>query len=130
MSWFGELARRIVMLFHTEQFDADLKEEMRLHNELREQELIEAGDAPEEARYAARRSFGNDIVLREESRDMWRWNWWEHMSQDVRYGLRIRHESQFYRRGSANAGSGHRGKHRHLQCGECGPAETLALSRS
>ena len=89
MSWFGELARRIVMLFHTEQFDADLKEEMRLHKELREQQQIDAGVAPEEASYAARRSFGNDIVLREESRDMWGWKWRENMLQDVRYGLRV-----------------------------------------
>src|SRR5208337_4271274 len=64
------------------------EEEMRLHRDLREQERIEAGVAPEEARYAARRRFGNEIVLREESRDMWGWNSAETLIQDVRYGLR------------------------------------------
>ncbi len=77
------------MLFHRQQFDGDLEQEMRLHRELRERGLIEAGDAPEEARYAARRRFGNDLVLREESRDMWRWSWLENLTYDVRYGLRM-----------------------------------------
>jgi len=89
MNWFIELGRRLLMLFRRRQFDRDLEEEMRLHRELREQEQIEAGVAPEEARYAARRRFGNDLVLREESRDMWGWNWLENVLQDVRYGLRM-----------------------------------------
>ena len=73
----GELGRRLLMLFRRRKFDCDLEEEMRLHRELREQEQLEAGVAPEEARYAARRRFGNDTVLREESRDMWGWSWLE-----------------------------------------------------
>jgi len=89
MNWFIELGRRLLMLFRRSQFDRDLEEEMRLHRELREQEQIEAGVAPEEARYAARRRFGNDLVLREESREMWGWNWLEHFVQDIRFGLRM-----------------------------------------
>ena len=77
------------MLFRRGQFDADLDEEMRLHRDLREQEQIKAGVAPEEARYAARRRFGNDLVLREKSRDMWGWNWLENLFQDFRYGARM-----------------------------------------
>jgi predicted permease len=77
------------MLFRRSQFDRDLEEEMRLHRELREQEQIEAGVAPEEARYAARRRFGNEIALRQESREMWGWNWLENTLQDVRYGFRM-----------------------------------------
>jgi len=89
MNWFIELGRRLSMLFRRSQFDRDLEEEMRLHRELREQEQIEAGVAPEEARYAARRRFGNDLVLREEGREMWGWNWLEHFVQDIRFGLRM-----------------------------------------
>jgi putative ABC transport system permease protein len=85
----AELGRRLVMLFRRSQFDRDLEEEMRLHRELREQEQIEAGVAPEGAWYAARRRFGNEIVLREESRDMWGWNWLEDLAQDIRYGARM-----------------------------------------
>jgi len=86
---FAELARRLRMLFRGPQFDADLQEEMRLHRELRAQEEVEHGLPPTEARYAAQRRFGNELVLREESRDMWGWNWLENVLQDVRYGLRM-----------------------------------------
>jgi hypothetical protein len=74
MKWLSQFGRRLLMLFRRSQFDRDLEDEMRLHRELREQEQLEAGVAPEEARYAARRRIGNDLVLREESRDMWGWN--------------------------------------------------------
>ena len=89
MSRFSEFGRRLVMLFHRRQFDRDLEEELRLHRELREQEQIEGGLSPKEAHYAAQRRFGNELVLREESRDMWGWNWLENLLQDVRYGLRM-----------------------------------------
>jgi putative ABC transport system permease protein len=88
MNWFRQLARRFLMSFRGGRFDADLDEEMRLHRELREQEEIECGLSPKEAHYAVQRRFGNELVLREESRDMWGWNWLETLLQDVRYGLR------------------------------------------
>jgi len=77
------------MLVRRWQFDLDLDEEMRLHRELREQELVKRGLSPQEAHYATQKRFGNDLVLREESRDMWGWNWLENLLQDVRYGLRM-----------------------------------------
>jgi predicted permease len=88
MNWFREHGRRLWMLTHRRQFDADLQEEMRLHREMREQEQIERGLSPKEAHYAAQRRFGNDLVLREESRDMWGWSWLENTLRDVRYSLR------------------------------------------
>jgi predicted permease len=84
----AELGRRFLALFHRGQFDADLDEEMRLRQELREHEQVERGVSPEEAHYAAQRRFGNKLVLREESRDMRGWNWLETFLQDARYGLR------------------------------------------
>jgi predicted permease len=84
----AELSRRLLMLLRRRQFDAELEEEMRLHREWREQVEIERGLSPKEARYAAQRRFGNELVLREESRDMWGWNWLEHLGQDLRYALR------------------------------------------
>ena len=89
MNWLNELGRRILMLVRRWQFDLDLDEEMRLHRELREQELVKRGLSPQEAHYATQKRFGNDLVLREESRDMWGWNWLENLLQDVRYGLRM-----------------------------------------
>jgi hypothetical protein len=57
----AELGRKLVELFHREQFDAELEEEMRLHQELREQEQVERGVSPEEARYSAQRRFGTHL---------------------------------------------------------------------
>jgi hypothetical protein len=59
MNWLRELARRLRMLIHRRQFDADLEEEMRLHLELRQQEHLESGTGADDARAAAQRRFGN-----------------------------------------------------------------------
>jgi hypothetical protein len=64
-----ELGRKLMALFHRGQFHADLEEEMRLHQELREQENIADRLAPDEAHYSAQRRFGNKLVWREESRE-------------------------------------------------------------
>jgi hypothetical protein len=82
-----EIGRRLWALFHRNQFDSDLDEEMRLHRELRQQEEIERGLSPKEAHYAAQRRFGNELLLREKSRDTWGWNSVETLWQDLRYGL-------------------------------------------
>jgi putative ABC transport system permease protein len=76
------------MLFRHGQFDAELEEEMRLHQELREQEQVERGVSPEEAHCAAQQRFGNELILREESRDMWGWRWLEQSGQDLRFASR------------------------------------------
>jgi putative ABC transport system permease protein len=89
MNWLREIARRLWALVHRNQFDSDLQEEVRLHLELREQEEIERGLSPKEAHYAVQSRFGNELLLREKSRDMWRWIWLEDFIQDVRYGLRV-----------------------------------------
>ena len=62
---FGELWRRLMALVRRNQLDADLEEEMRLHIELRTQQQTESGTAPDEARYAAQRRFGNTLLLKE-----------------------------------------------------------------
>jgi len=89
MNWLRELVRRLGTLIHRSQFDSGLKEEMRLHRELRQQEQIERGLSPTEAHYAAQRRFGNELVLREESREMWGWTCLENVLQDVRYAFRV-----------------------------------------
>ena len=89
MNWSREFGRRLSMLLRRRKFDADLDEEMRLHRELRELEQIERGTSPIEAHYAVQRRFGNDLVLREESRDMWGWSWLENLLQDACYGTRM-----------------------------------------
>lgn len=88
MSRAGEFRRRLRMLFHRGRFQRDLEEEMRLHVELRSEQQIASGLAPEAARQAAHRRFGNTTRLREQSHMAWGWNWLETFLQDAGYGLR------------------------------------------
>jgi predicted permease len=89
MDSLGELRRRLRMLVHRRQFDADLEEEMRLHLELRQEEQLQSGMRADEAQAAARRQFGNTTYLKEESHNAWGWEWFENVAQDARYGLRM-----------------------------------------
>ena len=93
MNWLRELARRLRMLMHRRQFDADLEEEMQLHLELRQQEHLESGMTSDSARAAARRRFGNVTALREKSHMAWGWEWFEHLAVDVRHSLRLLRKS-------------------------------------
>jgi hypothetical protein len=68
--------------------DRDLDRELRAHLELEAEEQQDAGLPPEEARYAARRAFGNTTSIQEEVRDMWGWTAVEQAVQDARYALR------------------------------------------
>ncbi len=77
MEWLGELWRRLLFFLRRGQFHRDLEEEMRLHQELRAEAHTEDGMAPAEAGYAARREFGNPLVLRERSREIWGLAWLE-----------------------------------------------------
>jgi predicted permease len=88
MNWLREFARRLGMLVRRRQFDADLEEEMQLHLELRQREGIESGMSADDARAASHRRFGNATVLRERSHVAWGWEWFEHLAQDVKYGVR------------------------------------------
>jgi putative ABC transport system permease protein len=65
-----------------------LEDEIYAHIDFETQENIEAGMAPEEARRAATRKFGNVLLTRERSREMWGWLWVERLWQDTRYALR------------------------------------------
>ena len=50
MTWLRELFRRVQMLLHRREFDADLEDEMRMHLELRRQENVDAYISTDEAR--------------------------------------------------------------------------------
>ena len=88
MSMPGEILRRLQMLLHRGRFQADLEEEMQLHLDLRQQQHIAAGSAPDAARFAAQRKFGNATLLKEKSHTAWGWEWMESFVQDIAYGAR------------------------------------------
>jgi predicted permease len=65
--------------------DDDLEREIRAHLELEAEERVADGTPPDEARYAARRAFGNPIRIREDARSVWVAPWVDHVQQDLRY---------------------------------------------
>ena len=82
------LMKRLRSLFGRRSQESDLNDELRFHIEMKADENVAAGMTPDEARYAALRSFGNAAVKREDARATWGWIWLEHFVQDLRYGLR------------------------------------------
>jgi hypothetical protein len=84
----GELWRRVRFATDPDKFNRELKEEMRLHTELRREKLLRSGLEPEEAAVAARRQFGNTTLLAEDSRNEWTFQWLESLLQDTRYALK------------------------------------------
>jgi putative ABC transport system permease protein len=62
--------------------------EIREHIELATRDNLERGMAPEEARRAAVRKFGNVARATEETYAVWHWMAWDRLRQDVRYALR------------------------------------------
>ena len=89
LEWLGELGRRLSILFsRRDRFDHELEEEMRLHRDLRAQELHEDGAERADAQYAAQRRFGNSLKLREEIHQAWGWTWLDRLVLDLRYAAR------------------------------------------
>ena len=86
--WMTSFWLRITTLFRRRQLDRDLDDELEFHLAMREQKLVEQGMTPEEARYAARRAFGNSTQTKESNREMWTFPFLETLWQDLRYGLR------------------------------------------
>jgi len=82
----GAFRRRLAALFHRQRFAADLREEMRLHIELRARRLSEQG-VPD-ADMAARRQFGNRGQYQDRSSEIWGWTVWERILQDFRMSIR------------------------------------------
>src|SRR6516165_7284915 len=68
--------------------DADLQRELQSDLQLEEEEQREHGAAPEEARYAALRAFGNPSVIREQTREVWGWDRLETLLRDLRISIR------------------------------------------
>jgi len=67
----------------------DFREEIRAHVELEADRLREQGLSLEQARAAARRSFGNVAAVEERYYESRRWVWLDLLAQNLRFGLRM-----------------------------------------
>lgn len=70
------------------QREQDFEREIRADLELEAEEQQQNGMPEEEARYAARRAFGNVTLVQEEVRRMWGWTLWDVFVEEARYALR------------------------------------------
>src|SRR5215475_1470691 len=84
-----ELSFIIRRLVHRRRAERELDEEIRAHLEMEIEQNIANGMSPEDARMAARRSFGSVAIAKEDSRVMWGLASLEILWQDLRYGARM-----------------------------------------
>jgi hypothetical protein len=82
-----------VKWWRTDDSEEDLERELRSHLEAEMSDQQEQGLSAEEARYAARRAFGNQALVREEIREMWSWESIERLVQDIRFSVRTLRKS-------------------------------------
>jgi putative ABC transport system permease protein len=75
-------------MFWRKRKQSDFAAEIEAHLELETERLKEQGLSEEEARRAARRAFGNVTQAQERFYESGRWLWWDHLVQDLRFGLR------------------------------------------
>ena len=85
MSWISRFAN----LFRSGRLGRDLNDELQFHIEARIAELTAKGMTPDDAAREARRHFGNQLLLRESSRDAKMFAWLDSIFQDLRFGLRM-----------------------------------------
>jgi putative ABC transport system permease protein len=89
MVMLNKLRLRLRALFFKPKMEDELQAELQFHLEREIEENIIRGMSPEEARYAALRSFGGVERVKEESRDARGVHLLEEAWQDVRYGARM-----------------------------------------
>ncbi len=88
MSWLKAVSARIVASVRGKRFEDNLAAEVQAHLEMLVDENVRRGMSPEDARYAALRSFGSVAQMREEYRDRRGLPMIETLGQDIRYALR------------------------------------------
>ena len=71
----------------------DFAEEIKAHLELEADDLKQEGLSEDEARWKARRAFGNVSVAQERFYLKDRWPWWDQLWRDLRFGMRSLRQS-------------------------------------
>ena len=83
------LLSRITAVFRSQKLDQDLDEELHSHLEMRAEDNMSGGMSAEEARFDARRRFGNAARIKESTRAERILLWLESVLLDARFGLRM-----------------------------------------
>lgn len=88
MRWLERIRMAFRTQLHRDRETSRLDAELQFHLDQQIAENMAVGMDPEEARYAALRSFGNPVLVREQARATWNWNWAERLWQDVWFATR------------------------------------------
>lgn len=88
--------RRLAHLIGRRRFEADLRDELRFHEEMAAEDARHLGADATEARYAAQRRLGNRAQVGEAARAVWSPPALDHLFQDLRYAIRGLHRQPGY----------------------------------
>src|SRR5271156_5825815 len=91
--WIYKLPLRLRSLLHRQKADEELDDELRDHLELKTQQYVSQGLAPQVARRAAVLEMGGIEKRKEECRDARGTHFLETFIQDLRYGFRMLRKS-------------------------------------
>jgi putative ABC transport system permease protein len=89
MTWLRVLAARFAALFQKQRLENEMNEELSAHLDMLVEENVRKGMTLQEARFAARRSFGGLEQTKEIYRETRGLPALETLFQDIRYGLRM-----------------------------------------
>jgi macrolide transport system ATP-binding/permease protein len=88
--------RKLAWLARRRDKEAELRAELEFHLDEEAEERMPEGEAPAEARLAARREIGNVTRVAEETRAAWGWPAAEEFAQDLRYAWRTMASSKSF----------------------------------
>ncbi|HMC57888.1 MAG TPA: permease prefix domain 1-containing protein, partial [Candidatus Solibacter sp.] len=79
---------RLPWLRRLRRLNEELDEEIRAHLRMAAEDRIGRGESSAEAERNARRELGNEVSIKEVTRDMWGWSAVERLGQDLKYAIR------------------------------------------
>jgi predicted permease len=74
--------------------EEDLNDEIQAHLRMAIHDRVDRGETFREAAQSAQREFGNLLLIKEVTREMWGWTSMERLGQDLRYAGRLLRKSQ------------------------------------
>jgi predicted permease len=84
-NWFSS---RLAAFRKRQDREIEFNRELESHLDLEAEEQQSIGLSPEEARYAARRAFGNTTLMQEDVHTVWTLAFLEHFQRDLKYAVR------------------------------------------